>query len=494
MENLAIKLTKIRQSFGAKDILAVEELTAYEGDRIGIIGGNGQGKSTLLKIIAGVLKPDVGKVQTTVDINFFPQIAERTELTKLEVMDWELMGRLAVPKTQIAALSGGEATKYRLAQVLSMYGMGLLLDEPTTHLDSESIQVLVEELRYYYGTLLFVSHDRYFLNQLATKIWEIEAGTIKEYNGNYDDYLQQKAVERLEDQRGVEQFFKEKKRLESAITKKKEQAEKSQHVSNKKQLQNIRPDRLSSSKQKDTVQKNLQKSVKAMKSRLAQLDEKKVSVSDCPIIFPPSKTVELHNKFPIRGDQFQLEKGKKRLFTDCDFQFGLGKRIAIIGKNGSGKSSLLESILTRADGLVVSPKVVFSTYRQMSYKMIGSQSILTYLMKKTEYQESLVRSILHNLGFSQLELTKPIGSLSGGEATRVQLALLFIEPSNVLILDEPTNFIDLKTMSALEELIFAYSGTVIFTSHDHYFVKKIAEEIYEITDHKLRQLKKGELF
>lgn len=493
MENLAIKLTKIRQSFGAKDILAVEELTAYEGDRIGIIGGNGQGKSTLLKIIAGVLKPDVGKVQTTVDINFFPQIAERTELTKLEVMDWELMGRLAVPKTQIAALSGGEATKYRLAQVLSMYGMGLLLDEPTTHLDSESIQVLVEELRYYYGTLLFVSHDRYFLNQLATKIWEIEAGTIKEYTGNYDDYLQQKAVERLEDQRGVEQFFKEKKRLESAITKKKEQAEKSQHVSNKKQLQNIRPDRLSSSKQKDTVQKNLQKSVKAMESRLAQLDEKKVSVSDCPIIFPPSKTVELHNKFPIRGDQFQLEKEKKRLFTHCDFQFGLGKRIAIIGKNGSGKSSLLESILTRAEGLVVSPKVVFSTYRQMSYKMIGSQSILTYLMKKTEYQESLVRSILHNLGFSQLELTKPIGSLSGGEATRVQLALLFIEPSNVLILDEPTNFIDLKTMSALEELLFAYSGTVIFTSHDHYFVKKIAEEIYEITDHKLRQLKKGAL-
>lgn len=485
MENLSIKLTNIRHSFGAKELFSLDSLTVYQGDRIGIVGPNGQGKSTLLKIIQGELKPDTGRVQRAGEFNFFRQSAEVAEIN-LATIDWELMGRFFVPKNQVDTLSGGEATKFRLAQVLSSYEAGLLLDEPTTHLDQASIQTLIEELRYYYATLLFVSHDRYFLNQLATKIWEIEAGKITEYSGNYDDFRQQKELKNLENERAAEKFMKEKGRLESAIAKKKAQAEQNKKISLKKKQQNIRPDRLSSSKQKDTVQKNLQKSAKAMESRLSQLEEKKGSQAERTLIFPPSKTLELHNKFPIRGDAFHLKKGEKVLFDRCDFQFGLGKRIAITGKNGAGKSSLLQSILNNEEGIVLSPKVVFSTYHQMSYKISGEQTILTYLMEQTEYKEPLIRSILHNLDFSQLEMTKPISGLSGGEATRIQIALLFTRPSNVLILDEPTNFIDLKTLEALETLIGAYSGTVIFTSHDRYFVEKNADEIYEIKDFRLQ--------
>ncbi|MGX7204437.1 ribosomal protection-like ABC-F family protein [Enterococcus pingfangensis] len=485
MENLSVKLTNIRHSFGAKELFSLDSLTVYQGDQVGIIGPNGQGKSTLLKIIQGELKPDTGRVQRAGEFNFFRQSAEVAE-TNSATIDWELMGRFFVPKNQVDTLSGGEVTKFRLAQILSSYETGLLLDEPTTHLDQESIQTLVEELRYYYGTLLFVSHDRYFLNQLATKIWEIEAGKITEYSGNYDDYRKQKELEKLENERAAEQFVKEKGRLESAIAKKKAQAEQNKKVSLKKKQQNIRPDRLSSSKQKDTVQKNLQKSAKAMTSRLSQLEERKVSQDERAIIFPPSKTLELHNKFPIRGDTFQLKKGEKVLFDRCDFQFGLGKRIAITGKNGAGKSSLLQSILNDDEGIIVSPKVVFSTYHQMAYKLSGTQTILAYLMEQTEYKEALIRSILHNLGFSQLEMTKPVNGLSGGEATRLQIALLFTRPSNVLILDEPTNFIDLKTLEALETLVRSYPGTVIFTSHDRYFVEKTADEIYEIKDFRLQ--------
>ena len=465
-------------------------MTAYQNDKIGIIGANGQGKSTLLKLIAGNLAPDEGSIQREVDFNYFPQMKQVDEQENLELLDWDLMRRLSVPQNQVETLSGGEAAKFRLAQVLSSYQMGLMLDEPTTHLDSASIQTLVDDLQYYYGTMLFVSHDRYFLNQLATKIWEVENGKVTEYIGNFDDYTQQKNQLKLENERAADNYLKERKRLEAAISEKKRQAEKSKKVSAKKRQQNIRPDRLASSKQKDTIQKNLQKSAKAMESRLSQLEERTVGKEKKKIIFPPSKTVEIHNKYPIRGDNFSLIKGDKPLFTNCDFHFGLGRRIAIVGANGSGKSSLLNAILAEDEGIILSPKVVFSVYQQMSYKIAGTESVLNYLLKQTEYPEALVRSILNNLGFAQSELVKSVNALSGGEATRIQIALLFIRPSNVLILDEPTNFIDLNTIEALEKLIQDYQGTVLFTSHDDYFVKNVAEDIYKIENQQLKLLAK----
>ncbi|MHC5228052.1 ribosomal protection-like ABC-F family protein [Enterococcus sp. LJL99] len=488
METLTIKLSNITKKYGTKNILSIENLLAYNGERIAIIGANGQGKSTLLEIIAGTIKPDSGIVQKEIDFNLFEQIAEVEERMDTDSIDWKLLNNFSVPKNKIDTLSGGEEIKYRLTQLLSNYSMGLLLDEPTTHLDNRSIKVLIDELNDHYGTLIFVSHNRFFINQLATKVWEIEDGMVYEYEGNYDDYLEQKKMKLLEIENSNEQFLKEKKRLESAIKKKKEQAEKSSNISNRKKNQRIRPDRLSSSKQKDTVQKNLQKSAKAMESRLQQLGNIEEISAQNNIIFPLSKTTELHNKFPIRGDDFYLKKGEKVLFDKCNFQFPLGKKIAIIGDNGVGKSSLLNSILNEEEGIIVSSKVIFSTYHQMSYKIFDDLSVLNYLMNQTEYPESIVRSILNNLGFSQSEVLKSIKNLSGGESTRVQIAILFTQKSNILILDEPTNFIDLKTIEALEKLIKAYNGTVIVTSHDSYFIKNIAEIVYKIEDCQLKQL------
>jgi len=484
MENLTVKLTNIKQNFGAKEVLSIKELSAYENDRIGIIGENGQGKSTLLKIIYGDLNPE-GTVQKETEFNYFPQIAEIDELFNINSLDWELVSQLAIPKNNVQTLSGGETSKFRLAQVLSTYQMGLLLDEPTTHLDQKSVKKLVEELRYYYGTLLFVSHDRYFLNQLADKIWEVQDGKVVEYEGNYDAYKQQKEQEEIERKREEENYLQEKKHLETAVAKKKEQAEKASKVSNKKKQQSIRPDRLSSSKQKDTVQKSIQKSAKSMESRLAKLQEVTPNKNKSEIIFPTPKSVEIHNKYPVRGENVKLTAGDKVLLNQVDFQFGLGKKIAIVGDNGSGKTTLLNYIVNNKDGIVLSPKVVSSIYKQMDYKFFGEETILSFLMKHTEYPESLVRSILNNLNFAQFELNKPLSGLSGGEATRLSIALLFTRSSNVLILDEPTNFIDLSTIDALEKLITNYEGTVLFTSHDPYFVKEVADEVYMIKKEQL---------
>lgn len=484
MENLTVKLTNIKQNFGAKEVLAIKELTAYENDRIGIIGENGQGKSTLLKIVHGDLNPE-GTVQKETEFNYFPQIAEIDELFHIDTLDWELVSQFDIPKNNVQTFSGGEKSKFRLAQILSTYQMGLLLDEPTTHLDQRSVKKLVEELRYYYGTLLFVSHDRYFLNQLADKIWEVQEGKVTEYEGNYDSYKKQKELEEMEKRRETENYLQEKRHLEAAIAKKKAQAEKASKVSNKKKQQSIRPDRLSSSKQKDTVQKSIQKSAKSMESRLSKLQEVTPNKQKTEIIFPTPQSVEIHNKYPIRGENLTLMAGNKVILNQVDFHFGLGKKIAIIGDNGSGKTTLLDSIVANKEGIVLSPKVVFSIYRQMDYKLFGEETILSFLMKCTEYPESLVRSILNHLNFAQFELNKPLSALSGGEATRLSIALVFTRSSNVLILDEPTNFIDLSTIEALENLMTNYKGTVLFTSHDPYFVKEVADEIYMIKNGKL---------
>ena len=389
MEELSIELKNMEVSFQNKEVLLIEQLTAYQNERIGVIGKNGQGKSTLLNVISGELQPNSGTINRQVVFNYFHQVEEMDETKQAAELDSHIMGRLKVPNNAIETLSGGEETKFRLAQTLSLYQMGLLLDEPTTHLDRESVQFLIEELRYYYGTLIVVSHDRYFLDQLVTKIWEVDKGTVQEYAGNYSAYVRQKEQEKSEQQREFKKVSKEKKRLEQAVEQKKQQAQKISQVNEKQKKRAIRPDRLSSSKQKDTVQKNVQKTAKAMEKRIEQLGKVEAFQETKEIRFPASDELAIHNRFPIRGSDIDLYGGNKLLLKKANFQFPLGKRIAIIGENGSGKSTLLKSILSDGEGVILSPKVVFGTYRQMAYKLTDSSSLLDYLMKQTDFSEKL---------------------------------------------------------------------------------------------------------
>src|SRR5699024_1994017 len=155
------------------------------------------------------------------------------------------------------------------------------------------------------------------------------------------------------------------------------------------------------------------------------------------------------------------------------------------GNNGSGKSSLLTEIINCNDALEISPKINIATYEQMDYKFEDETLIIKYLLKHTDFEESMVRSVLSRIGFSQSEVMKPMNKVSGGEATRISLALLFVKPSNVIVLDEPTNFIDLKMIEALETFINAYRGMVIVTSHDNEFISRVADEVFKIENHKL---------
>ena len=489
METLAIKLKDILVSYQSKDILDIKELSAYQGDVIGVIGRNGSGKSTLLKVIAGEIEPEGALVQREVTFNYQPQIQEVDETYRVDVLQPDLMSRLQIPKNAVESLSGGEKHKYRLLQTLSVYELGLLLDEPTTHLDKTSVDDLIEELRYYYGTLVIVSHDRYFLNQLANKIWEVADGKVIEYSGNYDDYMEQKEQQIQQQEEAYKQYQQEKNRLEKAAQKKEMQAQKAAKASSKQNNRSIKPDRLSSSKQKDTVQKAMHKSAKAIEKRIEQLDDVEGVVRHKNIVFPSVKHLQMHNDFPIRGYNIQLTRGDKLLIEGGSFQIPLGKKVAIIGDNGTGKSTLLNHILNGGEGVTLSPKVEFGVYQQLDYQLETDVPLLTYLLKQTEFDEAFVRAVLSNLGFKQMQVMTPLNKLSGGEATRVAMAEMFVKASNVLILDEPTNFIDVFTIEALENFIQKYPGTVIFTSHDKEFVNRAADQVYQIAQEKLIHLR-----
>lgn len=489
MEQLVININNMKKTFLNKEVLEIDELKVYENEKIGIIGANGSGKSTLLKLMTGELKPDSGEIETHIDFRYYAQMKE--ELTPdYTAIDAELLSRLNIPEHESHSFSGGEQTRLRLAEFFTAYHFGLLMDEPTTHLDAAGIQFLVDQLKYYYGTLLVVSHDRYFLDEVVDTIWEVANGQVQVYKGNYAAYQEQKELEKMAADHAYESFMKEKSRLEQAARKKKAAANQMSQVSAKQKNRSVNPGRLDSSKQKDTVQKAAHKAAKSMEKRAKQLEKVEKITEARPIHFPQPKTLEMHNPFPIMGEDVTIKRGDKLLLDKVSFQFPLGKRIGIVGPNGCGKSTLLQHIVSDGEGITLSKKIVFSIYQQMDYQLKADDTMVDYLMQESDYEEALVRSVLNQLGFDQAETSnKALSDLSGGEATRLVIAKLFTDPSNVLILDEPTNFIDLQTIEALESLMLHYPGTILFTSHDQYFMKNAAQQIWAVEDRQLKLVK-----
>lgn len=483
MNQSTVKLRNIKKSYLGRILFEIDELSAYVGDKIAIIGNNGVGKSTLLKLINNEVQPDEGQVQIDTDFNYLEQIGNPNYVIN-DSLDFELMSRLSVPNNE--NMSGGEQTKHRIVETLSHYKMGLLLDEPTTHLDESSIKLLIEHLEHYYGTLLFVSHNRHFINEIANKIWEIKDGIIHEYNGNYDDYIMQKELAQKSLESKAEAINNEKERLKKAALKQ-QQYTSDLNDYNKKAARTHNPGRLGQSKTKDTVQKNAFKKAKALESRIQQLDEVEVTIERTSLKFPLKRSGMIHNKFPIIAQNISLTRGNKVLLEHTSFQFEFGKKIAITGPNGSGKSSLLQEIIIN-ENIDKSPKLKIATYKQMDYKLNNNESIVTYMIKESNQDETFVRSVLDRLDFKQQELTKSVRDISGGEATRLSLALLFLQASNVVMLDEPTNFIDISTMQALESFIKAYQGMILLVSHDKEFVKNVADDIYIIENKRLKQI------
>lgn len=483
MENVCVELENIELSFLDRVVLNIPRLAVHQFDRIGIVGKNGVGKSTLLKLMDGQIVPEKGQVRRFIDFAYFDQQA----IPGKKEVNYELKGKLSIPETEIENFSGGEQTRLKLAQLFSNYHEGLLIDEPTTHLDAEGIQFFIEELSYYYGALIIVSHDRYVLDKLVTKIWEVEDGTVTEYTGNYSEYVAQIELQKRQQQEQHDKYVKEKSRLMKAAEEKMKKAEKITQANGRmsKKETKAKANRMFMTKSKDTSQKAVQRAAKAIEQRVEQLELVEAPKEEQIIRFHQTSALQLHNKFPIMADRLTLKAGEKTLLEEASFQFPLGQTIAITGKNGSGKTTLLCHILQGGEGITISPKAVIGAYQQMDYQFNKDETVLAYIKEKSDYDESKIRSVLHSMSFTGNDLKKNVCHLSGGEAIRLVLCQLFLGRYNILILDEPTNFLDVFCIEALERFLKVYEGTVLLVSHDNTFIDRVADCIYVIDEQKL---------
>ncbi|WP_336635680.1 Msr family ABC-F type ribosomal protection protein [Lysinibacillus fusiformis] len=481
MEKVCFELDHVIVNYLDKEILNIEKLAIHQFDRIGIVGKNGAGKSTLMKLLASKIQPTSGMVDSHVHFGYFEQM-EAPTLVEAEA---QLVRKLAIP-TNFEGLSGGEQTRLKLAQLFSFYEEALLIDEPTTHLDQEGIAFLVDELRYYYGALVLISHDRAVLDELVTTIWEIDGGTVNIYSGNYSNYAWQKQLEQDQQRQAHDLYLKERSRLEKAALDKMKKAEKITQAGNmSKREAHAKPNRMFMTKSKGTSQKNVQRAAKAIEQRIEKLQKVDAVQIDRNIVFRQSKALELHNKFPIMADQFTLHVPEKTLLDVVSFQIPLGKKIALTGSNGCGKSTLLQHIANYGEGLTISPKAKIGYFHQMDYQFKSEETVLQFLKNRSDYDEGFLRSVLGSMQFVGTDIQKGVNSLSGGEAVRLQLCYLFLGSFNILLLDEPTNFLDIQALEALEQFITAYEGTIIFVTHDKNFIENVANIQFTIKNNKI---------
>ena len=516
---MILSCQSICKSFGEKVILQDASFHIEEREKAALIGNNGAGKTTLLRIIMQEISADSGQVVIAKDkkIGYLAQyqdihghhtIYEELMTTKQYILDMEdkirsleqEMKYVAGEKLeslmnsytrlthqfelengyaykseivgvlkglgfeeedynkQIENLSGGQKTRVALGKLLISKPDILLLDEPTNHLDMESIAWLETYLLNYPGAVFIVSHDRYFLDKVVTKIVEIEAAQMRMYEGNYSAYALKKAQLRDAQYKAYLNQQREIKHQEAVITK----------------LRSF----------------NREKSIKRAESRVKMLD--KIQRIEKPIEIDNQMRISLEPRFISGNDVLTVEGLSKAfpgqtLFTDINFEIKRGERVALIGNNGTGKTTILKILngIVEADAgrFALGSKVQIGYYDQEHHVLHMEKTIFQEISDTyPTLTETEIRNMLAAFLFTGDDVFKLISALSGGERGRVSLAKLMLSEANFLILDEPTNHLDIASKEILEEALNSYTGTVLYVSHDRYFINQTATRIMDLTN------------
>lgn len=477
---------QITKSYAERKLLDRVSFSMQEGEKIGIIGINGTGKSTLLKILAGTEEADEGSVilGNHVVIRYLPQNPEfppeagvlETVLKYREAHEetWDKEGearrmltRLGIPdfEQKVGELSGGQRKRLALAAVLLSPADILILDEPTNHLDNGMADWLEQFLKSWKGSLIMVTHDRYFLDSVCNRIVEIDKGKLYSYQAGYSGYLALKA---------------EREEMEAASERKRQSIL-------RVELEWIRRGaRARSTKQKAHIQR-----YEALKNQSGPVQDAKAQISSVSSRMGRT-TVEL--------EHLSKQYGEKVLFCDFSYIFLKRDRVGFIGANGCGKTTLMKIIagLEQADTgrIEVGQTVKIGYYAQELLDMDSSLRVIDYIKEGAEYvrtEDGLVSAsgMLERFLFSPDMQYSPIGKLSGGEKRRLRLLRVLMEAPNVLILDEPTNDLDITTMTVLEDYLDHYEGIVITVSHDRYFLDRTVNRIFAFEAGSLRQYEGG---
>lgn len=513
---MLIQLNNVTKNFVVNEVFSNVKMEINDKDRIAIVGRNGAGKSTLLKIISGEIDFDNGErtvsKDTTIgylsqefivreDLSIYEEMItcfnEIIELEKeLEKISYELTSeniennpglldkydRLQnqvlthkdyhykskidsvlygldfdkeVFDKKISTFSGGEKTRLSMAKLLLSEPDLLILDEPTNHLDMENVAWLENYLSSYNGAIVIVSHDRYFIDKVVNVVYNLEFGKLKKYVGNYSNFLRQYEED-------YEKNLKE-------------------YVSQQKDIKRL----------EEFVQKNIARAStsKMAKSRQKVLD--KMEIIDNPRKDDKAANIEFRIKEQSGRDVLiinDLQVGyEEQVGQKYNFSVYKGDRLAIVGKNGIGKSTLIKTIAKKqkklGGNIQYGSKVSLGYYDQKQAEFESSKTILNELWDEYPLmKEAEVRTVLGRFLFRGDDVLKIVRDLSGGEKARLQLAKLMLEKNNLLILDEPTNHLDITSKQVLEEALGNYEGTILFVSHDRYFINKIANKVFDITE------------
>lgn len=513
---MLIQLNNVTKNFVVNEVFSNVKMEINDKDRIAIVGRNGAGKSTLLKIISGEIDFDSGErtvsKDTTIgylsqefivreDLSIYEEMItcfnEIIELEKeLEKISYELTSeniesnpglldkydRLQnqvlthkdyhykskidsvlygldfdkeVFDKKISTFSGGEKTRLSMAKLLLSEPDLLILDEPTNHLDMENVAWLENYLSSYNGAIVIVSHDRYFIDKVVNVVYNLEFGKLKKYVGNYSNFLRQYEED-------YEKNLKE-------------------YVSQQKDIKRL----------EEFVQKNIARAStsKMAKSRQKVLD--KMEIIDNPRKDDKAANIEFRIKEQSGRDVLiinDLQVGyEEQVGQKYNFSVYKGDRLAIVGKNGIGKSTLIKTIAKKqkklGGNIQYGSKVSLGYYDQKQAEFESSKTILNELWDEYPLmKEAEVRTVLGRFLFRGDDVLKIVRDLSGGEKARLQLAKLMLEKNNLLILDEPTNHLDITSKQVLEEALENYEGTILFVSHDRYFINKIANKVFDITE------------
>ncbi|MBM7702984.1 ribosomal protection-like ABC-F family protein [Metabacillus iocasae] len=464
----------IEKSYGDRLIVKVDHLQVYSGDRIGIVGKNGEGKSTLLRMIVGEIEPDGGNIQRYAPLAYIPQL----EMGAEETLTAKMKSQWDVPKESHEALSGGEITRQKIAAALASDAKVIIADEPTSHLDVQGIEQLERELTLFKGSVIIISHDQEFLTQVCTTIWEIEDGNLHIYEGNYRDYVEQKQHIKERQAFEYEHYVKEKQRLEQAAM---ERSDKSKSLKKAPSRMGNSEARLHKRKVGQKKAK-LDRGVKAIETRIEKLERKEKPKEEERIVFDVQAFSHIHSKRVIAFQHVKASVGQRMLFGSLNGSVKPGSKVAIIGQNGVGKSTLLNLIHQRHENITIAKPAKMGYFHQQLENLDEEKSILENVKENSRYTETFIRTVLSRLLFKREDVHKKVHMLSGGERVKAALATVFLGDYNVLLLDEPTNYLDLHTKESLQEVLKAYPGTILFVTHDRYFVKELATHVVEIEE------------